>query len=76
MGRAYPASARTSHEGLVVLPRQALKWELIDELVQVWAPRCCKMAFGITKEQIGKSWPAEQTACHWVNLVNQRSLQK
>lgn len=33
LGWAYPASARTSHEGLVALPRQALKWELMDELV-------------------------------------------
>lgn len=32
-GWAYPASAGTGHEGLVALPRQALMWELIDELV-------------------------------------------
>lgn len=31
-GWAYPASGH-SHEGLVALPRQALMWELIDELV-------------------------------------------
>ena len=32
-GWAYRASVRTSHKGLVALPRQALKWELMDELV-------------------------------------------